>query len=607
MPRAPLIDEQAVRTQLEKILASQRFAKGERGRQFLRYIVERTLEGRSDDIKEYSIAVEVFGRAPSYDPHVDAAVRVEASRLRDKLRHYYDVDALKNEIRIELPLGTYVPVFSYEKRTGSKWPGLTARRVALAVVAIAGLLWWWVSRQRPDETSVAVLPFTVGAGGGDDYFNEGLTNEIIGRLTAVPALRVIAATSVLPLKDKPIGLRDIGQRLNVDTVVSGNLSFDRGRIRVAVRLSRVKDGQILWAEHYDRELKDLFDVEDQIARAVANGLRLHLSEDETMRLARRTPASMDAYNLYLQGRYFWQYRNRYWNGGPMAADYFEQAIRKDPSYAPAYAGMADFYNFGGDGLSAGLALTKARDYATRAVSLDGNLAEAHTSLAIVNMHSWDWSGAEREFKRALQINPGYSFGHLHYAQMLMFQGRSGAALEHMERARQLDPVPANVGTWVGQVHYFAGRYDLALHQYQKVLNEDPENLPARHCLGTAFARLGRFDDAIREFNKTRELRREDVGNIRALIQVYAQSGKRDTAIQLLGELETIAQRRRVSPWIFAHVYAVLGPPEKALDYLEQAFAQHEMILVFLKVEPIMRSLHAQPRFQRILHGIGLPD
>ena len=291
----------------------------------------------------------------------------------------------------------------------------------------------------------------------------------------------------------------------------------------------------------------------------------------------------------------------------MAQDYFEQAIRKDPTYAPAYAGLADFYNFGGGGLAFAEARSKAREYATRAVQLDANLAEAHTSLGIVNMHSWDWPGAEQEFRKALELNPGYSFGHLHYAQMLMFQGRFDNALEHMERARQLDPVPEIVDTWVGQVHYFAGRYDRAIREYQNVLARDPENSPARHCLGTAYARLGRFDDAIREFRKARESRSGDVENLRALIQVYAQRGDRKIATELLRDLETLAERRRVNAWTFAHVYAVLGPPEKALEHLEQAFAGHENILVFLKVEPLMRHLHGQPRFQAILKNIGLPD
>lgn len=458
---APELSAGSIRLALDKILSSPGFINADRLTRFLRYTVEETLNGQTDKLKETLLGIEVFNRKTTYDPRVDAVVRTEAVKLRARLRDYYDSEGREDGLIIDLPKGGYVPAFrirekvpetqpaaaieTYDNtRRGHDWRPAIAGGVILVVLAVSIFLTTRVRKHvgpgagGPEVASIAVLPFAdLSPDRDQEYFCDGMTEEIIDALAKVDGFRVVARTSSFAFKGKQQDIREIGKKLNVGAVLEGSVRKDGNLLRVTAQLNSVSDGYHLWSQTYERELKDVFSVQDEIAKAIVNTLQLKLATPRPKRAV-----NVEAYDLYLQGRYHW---NRWrLEGAERGLQFFEQATQKDPKYAAAYAGIADSYAWLGffGNVAPSEAMPKARAAADKAIALDDTLAEAHTSLGYVKaLYDYDWSGAEREFLRAIQLNPGLADAHFGYGIVFLApQERGAEALREMLLARDLDPL-----------------------------------------------------------------------------------------------------------------------------------------------------------------------
>ena len=452
---------QAARRQLERVLASPGFSRNKRLGRFLQFIVEQHLEGKDGEIKESVIALEVFGRGPDHDPKQDSIVRTEATRLRARLGEYYLGKGKDDALVIELPKGGYAPVFRQatvepailktaagiqmetrktsdrkNRLTIAAWIGL------LAVAALSGLAVFRSTRKssipRP-EKSIAVLPFLdLSPTKDQEYFCDGMTDELISELARIDGLRVVARTSVFAFKGKPQDVRQIGNQLNVATVLEGSIRKDGDHLRITAQLISVPDGYHLWSESYDRELKDVFAVQKELSRSIAGALQVSLGGPPA---AVTDTSNLEAYNLYLLGRYHWSKRSE--PELDAAVRDFEAAVQLDPTYARAYAGLADAYVQLSRWASRNPRETmpRARRYALRALELSESLAEAHTSLGAIHLfYDWDIAAARREYQKAIALNPGYVTAHWWYAFLLMASGQLQDARRELDQALRLDPL-----------------------------------------------------------------------------------------------------------------------------------------------------------------------
>jgi len=493
-----------------------------------------------------------------------------------------------------------------------RWPLLLG--VGLALIAGLAIYVEW-SRARPGPAGgrlrLAVLPFQNLTGAPvQEYFSDGLTEEMISRLGNLEPerLAVIARTSVMHYKHSQAALDQIGRELRVDYVLEGSVRREANRVRISAQLIQMSDGTHLWARQYDRELSNLLAVQEEIAQAVANQIDLTLASGNRIDSGRMTllsPEALEAYDLYLKGRHFWSKRTV--EGFEHAVEHFQQAVEKDPAYARAYAGLADSYalmssyNFG----APTELIAKARSAALRALELDDRLAEAHTSLALINEnYDWDWRSAEKEFRRAIQLDPNYATAHQWYAELLSFQGRFGEALAESEHARQLDPLSLAIATDHAVMLYFARQYDRAIEEFRAVLERDP-TFERAHTVVWAYAQKGMFAEASAEIDNWRRL--DDVPwNWAAQVYVYGRLGRHAEAARALEKLEQSARQRPSDPMpMLALAYVGVNENEKALAWLEKAVRERSSHIMTLKVEPIYDPLREDPRFRELLRRAGL--
>jgi len=608
---APAIPAETVQSHLEAVLKSPVFAGSERLRRFLRFLVEQTLKGEGDQLKEYTVGTEVFGRGPDYDPRIDSTVRVHAGKLRDKLREYYLTDGRDASLRIELVKGGYVPAFrlltapapekaapARDRRSWKKWSVAGALALVAAAIALGAIFKW--RGPRPVQTrSLVVLPFLNLSGDAtEEYFSDGLTEEITNALARLEGLHVVARTSAFYFKGKSSDVRQIGQTLKVGTVLEGSVRRSGSKLRVVAQLVNAADGYHLWSDTYEREMKDVFAIQDEIAQSIARALKVRLSPGQ-----RRTPHPQ-AYEAYLKGRYFWNKRTE--EGMQKASEYFQQAIHIDPNYAAAYAGLADSYQNVNVAAAPLDRLVKAKAAATKALELDDTLAEAHTSLARLKLHvDWDWPGAEREFKRALELNPNYATAHQWYSIYFSSLERHEEARFEAQRARQLDPLSLAANQSVGFASYAAGRYDQALEEFRKALELDPSFLLTQRFLGYTYVRKRMYPEAIAEFQRARELG-DNYMCIFGLGLAEAASGNRSKALQRISELHELSQRTYVSPLPIAVIYAALGEKDQAFEWLEKAYQERSAFMVLIKVHGFFDNLRSDPRYKDFLRHVGLP-
>ena len=501
-----------------------------------------------------------------------------------------------------------------------------ARNRRTAVIALATTLpvltaivvWtmgsWRAAAVPPGKIMLAVLPFENFTGdAGQDYFSDGLTEEMISQLGNLdPAhLGVIARTSVMHYKLSHESISQVGKELGVQYVIEGSVRRDSERVRIAAQLIQVKDQSHLWAREYDRDLGHLLDLQAEIAREVANEIEFSLSRRLPSEAPRQSsvPApqanSYAAYDLYLKGRYFWNKRTP--EGFRQAAEYFQQAIDKDPNYGRAYAGLADTYSLMSTWYMRPQSelMPKARSAALRALELDESLTEAHASLALIKEnYEYDWPESEKEFRRAIQLDPQYATAHQWYAEFLSWQGRFDEAFSESEQARQLDPLSLIIATDHASMLYYSGQYDGAVKQCQAVLELDPTYDHARHLMIPFLVQQGRYDEAIDGISRWAD-REEGSWTWAWEAAVYSRSGHPEQARQALAKLEQVPVSRADRTATLLLAYSGTGQKERVLNLLEKAYADRSNAVVQIKVEPMYDPIRSDPRFQDLLRRVGL--
>jgi tetratricopeptide (TPR) repeat protein len=420
------------------------------------------------------------------------------------------------------------------------------------------------------------------------------------------ALRVISRTSVMQYKGTAKTLPQIGRELGADAILEGAVFRSGNRVRITAQLIDARTDHHLWARAYERDLRDVLVLQDEVARDIANGIRLELTPQEGARLAGSHPVNPEAHEAYLKGLFYWNQLTE--PDVRKSLGFFQQAIEKDPNYALGYAGFAGYYGvmYSGGALPRNEACPKAEAAALKAVELDDSLAEVHHSLAAIKFYcDWNWQGAESEFKRAIQLNPNYSPAHRVYSTLLVESGRVGEAMSEMDRAVENDPMSADLCRARGGRYYEARQYDQALKQYRKALDMDPKRAGPHYGLGDVYAQQGRFDLAIREYRKGLELSGGQPAASPDLGYVYALTGRRPEALEILKQLNEMSKHRPVSAVDRAVVYIALGNKEQALALLDQAYEQHAKEMLELKAEPRFDPLRSDPRFQDLMRRVGL--
>jgi eukaryotic-like serine/threonine-protein kinase len=455
----------------------------------------------------------------------------------------------------------------------------------------------------PDQAidSIAVLPLADRGGAPDtEFLGDGITECLINNLARLPDLRVLARSIVFHYKGREVNPQAVGRELKVRAVLTGRVAQRGDTLDLQVELVEVETGAQLWGERYRRRFADVFAVQEEVARQIAERLRLRLTGDERRRLAKRHPANVDAFRLYLLGRFHWNKRSR--DDLERGAAYFRQAIAEDPTYAPAHAGLADSYlvlatyNY----LAPGEALPQARAAANRALELDPELGEAYTSRAWIKyVFDWDWPGAEEDFRRALRLNPGYATGHHWYADYLTARGQFDEAEAAMRRAHELDPFSDIIDRDLAWPVYFARRYDQAIAQLHKVLQEHEDFSAALCLLGRAYEQKGRYEEAVAALQKAVTLSRGNTSTRAMLAHTYARMGKAEEARRLLAELEELSRHAHVSAYALATVHAALGETHQAFAWLQRAAAERSSDLVYLLVDPKLDALRSDPRFREL--------
>ena len=567
-----------VEAELRKITGSKAFAQAERLQRFLEFTVDWALAGRREQLKEFVIAVEVYGRKDSFDPKKNSIVRVEAGRLRSRLKEYYDTEGQDSALRIELPKGSYVPVF---------------RAVAAK------------EAEPPETASLAVLPFVnMTANPENEYLSDGLTEELISALTRIDGLRVIGRTSVFQFKGKAADAREVGARLNVRALLDGSVRKAGDRLRITVQLISVSDGCQLWSQRYECEMKDVFAVQDEITGMVVDALRVRL----TLVGARASsPApNANAYHLYLKGRH--QQTRRTPEGLHKSIANFQEAITLDPAFVAAYCGLSESYSIMAynELLPPRELMPKAKAAAQYVVALDETLATAHALLGdVMSVYEWDWEGGEKEFRRATQLNPGDALAHYLYATSnLGPRGRWQEALEEMHRALQLDPVSPAMNRDLGQLLFMQRNYDQAIEQFHRTRDLDPDFIGVYYWQGRAYEQKSMPEQALAAFEQ-RLLRSKNTRVLAAIAHLHAASGDRAEALARLKELRQAYDDGRVPALDLAAVYVGLGETDRALEFLERAFEERSAAIYQLKVDPLYDPLRGEARFTTLLMKMGL--
>ncbi len=534
-------------------------------------------------------------------------------------RFIYPVDSVAAMSSSPSPLTVAAAVRDH--RYGARWIALTAAAVVVAVLAalvarnLAGLRDRLLAATRaghadpPRIESIAVLPLENLSGDPEqEYFADGMTEALITNLGKVSTLRVISRTSVMRYKGTKKPLPRIARELKVDLVVEGSVQRSGNRVRIAANLLHAPTDRHLWAETYERDLRDVLTLQSDVAQAIAREVQIKVTPQVQSRLASIRTVNPEAHEAYLRGRYAWNKRTE--EGLREALVLFGESVEKDPRFAPAYAGLADTYvTLGDDGfLPPRDAFPKAKEAANKALELDDALAEGHVSLGAVKFYyDWDWPGAESEFKRAIELNADHAVTHQLYSLVLMVTGRIEEGLAEISAAQRLNPVSPSIGADVGWRLYLRRQYDRAIAECEKTLRLEPDYAPAHNRLGLVYEQKGMMRRAISEHQKASELSRGSVYASADLARVYAMVGKQSEARKILRDLGQRTRQSYVLPFDLALIHLGLDEKDQALELLEKAVDDRNGDLVFLKLDPRFDSLRSEPRFQDLLRRMNFPE
>ena len=556
---------------------------------------ERDLDGRSD---LYSLGCVLYEMLSGQPPFAGSSPRATMAR------HAIEPPTPIRSLRPTVPLAVELAL----QRALAKAPAdrfATMAEFCEALVTPVPAPTPLVS--ETDNRSIAVLPFVnSSADPENEYFSDGMTDELITALSKVEGLQVASRTSVFALKNLREDVRTLGARLNVSAILDGTVRKSGNRLRITVQLSSVADARTLWSERYDREMSDVFAIQDEIAGTIVRTLRATLLGDLGDPTPVRYTANVRAYSLYLKGRFWWNRRTQ--AAIKEGIRYFEQAIVEDPGYALAYSGLADSYALDLDYRGAPVfeGMERAKAEARKAIELDESLAEAHTSLGWVTfIYDWDWPGAEREFRRAIELNPRYPVARQWYSWFLAAMGRFDEALTQGRTAIDLDPASVSIRRSMGWLQYYARQYDGALDNLRRALALNPTAEETHRLLGLVYLQQGLYDEATASFKEALSNSENDALAFAGLGHVAARRGREDEAQAVLQELHSRARTRYVSPVAQAGLYVTLGELDRAFEWLEKAYQERRGWLAYLKIEPMLDGLRADPRFHRFMERMRL--
>ncbi len=566
------LSEHAILQQLEKLLTSRHFVHSHRHCRFLRYVVESAIAGRSKEIKEYVLAVEVFDRGTSFDPRIDPIVRVEAARLRVKLKRYYQAEGKTDDLQIQLHKGSYVPSFRLRRDPEDSRPALSRR--------------------------IAVLPFSnLSPERDQDFFCEGIVEELINALTKLPDLQVVSWASVRQFLDMGMDIPSIAAQLSVSALLRGSVRKAGDLIRICVQFVNAGDGRYLWSEIYETAIGTVFEVQEEIARAIAAALKLELGRQPDWRRNVRHSKDPETVTAYLKGRYHLNRRTQ--DALHKAVQHFERAIAGQGQYALARAGLSEalalmaWYGFS----SAGEVMPRARAEALRALEADPSLAEGHLSLALVHeLYDWQWSAAGKEFDVALRLNPGAAVLLFEFGLFLCRAGKTGEGLDYLRRALELDPLSPVINTNIGVVCYYQRDHECATEHFLEALELDATYYPAHYRLGLAYMQRNYYDLALSSFGTALELSPKSTLVAVAAGCCQVGMGDPDRAEEILRQLESDRDQRYVSPLGLAVLYSVLGRSASACVCLQSAIDQRDPVLMDVRIDPLFNSLRDEPWF-----------
>jgi serine/threonine-protein kinase len=591
---------EGARRELERVLESAAFRRNERLSGFLRFVVERTLEGRAQELKESVIAIEVFGRKPDYNPKHDPIVRTEATRLRARLSQYYAEEGKGDPLVIDLPRGGYVPVFR-EVAVAQALPPAHAIGVSklltatLLVVITATTAWWWIEH-RSAPIAIAALPFiNLSQDSANEYFADGLTSEIIRNLSIIDGLAVRSQTSSFVLKGKSRNIHEAGKQLAADYILEGSVLRDGRQLRINAQFVRVRDDFPLWSGKYDRELTDVFIIQDEISRGIVNSLRLKLGRGR-----RRYETNVEAYDLYLRARSLEMLPRL--TGIDRSVAPFEQAIARDPSFAPAYAGLAAAHaaRTGFDEFNpaerAG-EMSKGWAAAEKAIQLDPLLAEGHDALGMMQAREGQWPQAEQSFRRAIELAPRDPLWRHHFVQFLLLTlGRVQEALGELRLAEQADPLSPAVHNGLRVVLTLLGRFEEVEADCMKMaITQEQKNA----CAVEVLLRKGKAAEAIPFLEARWSGHLTDPG-AQSLGVAYAKAGRRDDAERVAA----IVPR----PLSKAAIFAALGDKGRTFEALDRAVPLGPIRMGRdVLMSPRFALLRGDPRLKVLRRKVGLPE
>lgn len=547
-----------------------------------------------------------YNVTPEFEKIIRKCIEKDPERRYQSTRELLiDLKNLQRDMTGGQQISSALPAAKIKTRSAFLW----IIPILLIIAAIAAVAYLRTSHGKVIR-SIAVLPFTnSSADSKTQFLSDGITESIINSLSQLHQLRVLARSSVFTYKNTQGDLRTVGRDLKVDAVVTGSILQQGNIILVQANLVDVSDGAQLWGEQYNSGTSNVLAIQSDISRKISDNLRLQLTGNEKQLITKQFTENNDAYQLYIQGRYYWNKRSE--EGLRKAIEFFQDAIKIDPNYALAYAGLADCYDSLGFNYDAGASnpreiMPKAEAAALKSLELDPNLAEGHTSLAFVRLnYDWDWPGAEKEFQEAIHLNPNYAQAHHWYSHYLTAMGRTNDSLSESKTSLQLDPLARIINVHLGWHYVFARQPDLAIGQLKKSIEMNEFDYQAHWYLGVAYSMKLDYPQAIKELEYAVSLMHGSPETKGELGYLYGISGNRQRALQMLNELEELSTKKYVSPYLRAQIYLSLGDKDQTFHWLQEAYDARSDALVYLKVDPRLDPLRNDPRFVDLLRRMKL--